>query len=131
MGDILTDGEKQVVKDAPKSFVAYLLNTILSDSHTQMVIGTCIRWALHGAGVLLAAHPLGRLLNGAASNADWCMMAAGAVLSGAQLVWSIYQKWRTTQNLNAATDTADAAIAMASSTIRLPMVREIRPEVKP
>ena len=75
------------------SFLSYLIDNLLSNPQAKAAIGSLIRWVLHGAGVALAARPVGHLFNGAASNADWIMLVSGAILSVCQLVWSQYQKW--------------------------------------
>ena len=81
------------------NFWAYLVDTILSDPRTKAMIGCGVRWFLHAVGVALAAYPVGHLLQGVSSNADWIMLAAGAILSLSQLVWGIYQKWRVNRKV--------------------------------
>jgi type II secretory pathway component PulM len=95
----MSDTTPTLDTSSPQTFAAYLISTVLSDPRTKAQIGSAIRWLLHGAGVALAAYPVGHLFAGVANHADWIMLAAGGILSVSQLVWRIYQDFRVDRKL--------------------------------
>ena len=135
MGDLIDKAVTKMDTSSPQSFVAYLIEQALGDPRTKAMIGCGIRWLLHGAGVALAARPVGHLFQSAASNSDWIMLAAGVVLSAGQLVWGLYQKWRVDQKLahkDAIIAAADAKDEAPTPPLRLPTLAEILPaDAKP
>ena len=114
----MSDTTPTLDTSSPQTFVAYLIDQALGNPRTKAMIGCGIRWILHGAGVALAARPVGHLFQSAASNSDWIMLAAGVILSGGQLTWGLYQKFRVDRKLahkdamiaDAKADTAQVAM---------------------
>ena len=79
----MSDTTPTLDTSSPQTFVAYLIDQALGNPRTKAMIGCGIRWILHGAGVALAARPVGHLFQSAASNSDWIMLAAGVVIGSA------------------------------------------------
>ena len=57
----------------------------------QSIVGSVMRHALTGVGLVLVNK-------GWVSADDWNQLLAGAILAVAGLVWSLYLKWKASQN---------------------------------